>query len=68
MVIETEQGTKRIRLGEGEQKIELPYSASYRFRLDRVFSPRRLGLNEADNRALGISLKEAYIRIDPPVR
>jgi hypothetical protein len=27
MVIETEQGTKRIRLGEGEQKIELELMA-----------------------------------------
>jgi len=60
--IETEQGAKRIRLDEDVRRIELPYSAYYRFRLDRVFSPRRLGLNREDSRALGISLKEAFIQ------
>jgi hypothetical protein len=60
--IETDQGTRRIRLDGDVRRIELPYSAYYRFRLDRVFSPRRLGLNKEDARALGISLREAFIQ------
>lgn len=61
LFVETKLGTKRIRLDDGTTTIELPYSPFYRFRLDRVFNPRRRGLNPEDSRALGISLKDASI-------
>jgi hypothetical protein len=59
--IESDQGPRRIRLDVGVERIELPFSNYYRFRLEKAFSPRWLGLNKDDTRALGISLRKAFI-------